>query len=306
MRWFRRPAGHGALILSAALASAVACDSEETGQNSSGLCNVGYDDFAGPFLLNWCVGCHSSSLPEGQRQEAALEINFDTLDGLRKNASKARLMVVEEAMPPVGGPSVHERELFARWIDCGMPGATEGFSPPPPTGKQVVPAPPTGTCAEPHLPLPASVLPRCQASTLDCVIQCGIDDEGYGGDVCRDACLAADTMPAAALASSPINCQSCTLAQLLACAETSCHDEMARFLCCAESCAGVESCTTARCSGDLTAFGLCVGYLSPECVDYVTGPISSCFAEGSRGGEGGSAGAGGAGGTRDTGGAGGG
>ena len=82
------------------------------------------------------------------------------------------------------------------------------------------------------------------------MIQCGLDNPDYGGDACRDACLAADTMPAATLAGVAVNCQSCTLTQLLACAETSCHDEMARFLCCAEGCAGVETCTAARCSGE--------------------------------------------------------
>ena len=75
MRWLRRPAAHWALLFCAGLASAVACDSEQTGQSASGLCSVGYEDFAGPFLLNWCVGCHSSALPEGQREVFVLANN---------------------------------------------------------------------------------------------------------------------------------------------------------------------------------------------------------------------------------------
>jgi hypothetical protein len=64
---------------------------------------------------------------------------------------------------------------------------------------------------------------------------------------------------------------------------------MARFLCCLEACGGGEGCDQ-TCSGELSAFGLCVYYSAPECVDTIDGPVGQCFAEG----DGPSGGAGGA------------
>jgi uncharacterized membrane protein len=152
-----------ALLAGFGPALAAACDGREpTGQDQSELsCSVGYEDFAGPFLLNWCVGCHSSALPEGQRQDAPVGVDFDTLDGLRTFSRLARIHVFEDrTMPPVGGPSPRERELFAQWIDCGMPAAGGSFAPPAPTGKPTLPA---SRC--PKRRCPAAKLRRSIASS---------------------------------------------------------------------------------------------------------------------------------------------
>ncbi|HEV8248062.1 MAG TPA: hypothetical protein VGP93_19945, partial [Polyangiaceae bacterium] len=280
----------------------VACsNADDTGQTSSSLsCEATYENFAGPFLLNWCVGCHSSSLPEGKRQMAPLGVNFDTLGGVRAHADLMRSRVVDlQSMPPVGGPSQADRELFGQWIDCGMPAQGEGFDPPPPPPMSMDAGTiASGTCAEPRAPLSTSLLPRCKAATLECIVQCGLTSDQYNLDACRNACLAADGTPAASASGFAVDCPTCTLLQLLACADTGgCHEETAAFICCIEACGGSDTCASTQCSGELSAFGLCVYYSAPDCVDYDKGPMNACFATSDGdGGNGGASGAGGAGG----------
>lgn len=275
-------------LIVAALLAASCGDTTSSGAEApvvsggADACAVSYENFAGAFLLNWCVGCHSSSLAVGERQLAPPGADFDTLAGVRLLSSDMRDRVyVQRNMPPLGGPSDEERQLFADWVDCGMPSTSGGFTPPPPSGLMDMTPPPTGTCAQPRMFVPQDVLPRCEAATLDCVVRCGIDNPEYDQEACRNGCLAADTTPADTSLGQPINCANCTLGQLLACADQGgCHDETAAFLCCLEECGGGEQCQT-ECSGQLQAFGLCVYYTAPECVDYVAGPIGQCFAAGS-------------------------
>jgi hypothetical protein len=239
---------------------------------------VSYEDFAGPFLLNWCVGCHSSSLDEAHRKMAPLGMDFDTLEGVRAHADRIKVRVAElKNMPPLGGPSDEDRALLAEWIDCDLPSTGGGFAPPAPTTGPPMLTPPTGTCANPRMPVPEALLPRCTAETHACVLQCANSPE-YDQEACRNACLAADTVPADNSLGVPINCANCTLGQLLACADSGgCHNETASFMCCIEGCGGGDACT-ASCNGELQAFGLCVYYTAPQCVDYVDGPPGQCFA----------------------------
>ncbi len=275
------------------LAAAVACNGDDTATTSDPLsCEVGYEDFAGPFLLNWCVGCHSSSLAKGERQKAPETVNFDTLEGVRAHADKIRAMAVDsDLMPPVGGPSAKDRELLGKWLDCGMPAKTDGFTPPAPSTLPDAGPAPTGTCAEPRAPLPEAMLPRCKASTLDCVVQCGLTETEYTLEDCRNACLAADGTPAGYYYSFPVDCPTCTYLQLIACADAGgCHDETAAFMCCLEGCGSDQACQASQCSGELQAFGLCVYYSAPECIEYTSGPINACFAESDPAGAGGAPG----------------
>ncbi len=241
---------------------------------------VSYEDFAGPFLLNWCVGCHSSSLDEAHRKMAPLDMNFDTLAGVRAHADRIKVRVSElKNMPPLGGPSDADRAMLAEWIDCDLPSTGGGFAPPAPTTGPPMTVPPTGTCANPRMFVPDTLLPRCTAETHSCVLQCASSPE-YDQEACRNACLAADPTPIDPSLGLPINCANCTLAQVLACADTEgCHDETAAFMCCLEGCGGGDACT-ASCNGELQAFGLCVYYTAPQCVDYVAGAPSECFAAG--------------------------
>ena len=109
---------------------------------------------------------------------------------------------------------------------------------------------------------------------------CSTSADDYDGEACRNACLAADTTPALVIGGFPVNCAACSLLQLLGCADGGgCHAETADFMCCVEDCGGGDACTSGPCAGELQAFGLCTYYTAPECLDFVDGPISACFAE---------------------------
>jgi hypothetical protein len=248
-------------------------------EQQDATCQVSYENFAGPFLLNWCVGCHSSALPADARQGAPVDLDFDSLDGIRSNLDRVRRVVVDAPrMPPLGGPSAEDRGRFGTWLDCGAPSSGAGFDPPPPPPAPTVEPPPTGMCAEERQPLPAAALPRCEKKTLDCVLGCGGETAENDPEPCRDACIAADAMPPPAGAEA-LNCQACTLAQLLACLDVEgCHAETSAFICCVTGCAGDQTCVDRECSGELQAFGLCAYFLAPECVDFTGGYVGACFA----------------------------
>jgi hypothetical protein len=259
----------------------VACSSdagEETLRDCPPESSLDYQNFGGPFFLSWCTGCHNSALGEGERQDAPIHVNFDSLDEIRGNsAAILERAVHQRLMPPAGGPSETHRELLGEWLRCGAPGHVATLDAAP-TVDDPTPAP-SGQCAQPRQPLPSSVLPRCSAATYDCVAACaGTEDT----DACTDACLAADTTPPADYYGYPVDCATCTTLQLLACGERrGCHEPMAEALCCSdrECPAGSPGdCSDTKCAAELRAFGLCLGYAADECVSFAGAELGSCFA----------------------------
>jgi uncharacterized membrane protein len=97
-------------------------DGEPVTQDACDQSYTRYDNVAAPFVINWCRGCHSSSVPKAMRQEAPLDVNFDTEEEVRNWAERieARATSASPTMPPVGGPTVEERGLLREWIECGM------------------------------------------------------------------------------------------------------------------------------------------------------------------------------------------
>lgn len=83
---------------------------------------LGYDNFGAPFMTNWCRGCHSSDVPQGMRQKAPIDVNFDTAADITAHRDRIRIRATGDTptMPPAGGPTAEERELLAEWIACGM------------------------------------------------------------------------------------------------------------------------------------------------------------------------------------------
>ncbi len=81
-----------------------------------------YETFGAAFSASWCRGCHSSAIPDGERQHAPLGVDFDTEADLRTWQDRIRVRATGDAptMPPVGGPSAAEREALGEWIGCGM------------------------------------------------------------------------------------------------------------------------------------------------------------------------------------------
>lgn len=117
-----------ALILVLATAcgtDSVTRDRGDTPPTDPSVCEdsyVTYNTFGAAFTASWCRGCHSSSIPEGERQDAPLGVDFDTEADLRtwQDRIRVRATGATPTMPPVGGPSDAERQLLVEWIDCGM------------------------------------------------------------------------------------------------------------------------------------------------------------------------------------------
>lgn len=82
-----------------------------------------FENFGGPFISSYCSGCHAKDLPEGMRQDAPLDVDFDTLDATRAWAKRiwARAGDHNVTMPPIGGPEDDEREMLGEWLACGAP-----------------------------------------------------------------------------------------------------------------------------------------------------------------------------------------
>ena len=124
--------------------------------------------------------------------------------------------------------------------------------------------------------LPDSLLPRCEASTRDCVMECPAE----GGDDCRDACWAADPTPRSGPPES-YGCNDCIFRQVIGCIDRGpCHAEVAAFLCCiVEDCAtGGDTCIDERCNDEAQAMFGCGIAETPECIDVVGGEAGRCYA----------------------------
>jgi len=81
-----------------------------------------YSNFGAPFIANWCRACHSAELPPDMRQQAPIDVNFDTLDDIRAWSRPIALTAGDgTSMPPAGGPSADERQMLVAWLRCGAP-----------------------------------------------------------------------------------------------------------------------------------------------------------------------------------------
>ncbi len=124
-------AGPTSFTADATAADTTASDGEPSAIIEGRLCPTDnpttYDNTGGPFLLTWCVGCHSAQLPKGQRAGAPLSIDFDTPAGIEKHLKRifARSADNNVTMPPTDAISAAERRLMGDWIACGAPGLSE-------------------------------------------------------------------------------------------------------------------------------------------------------------------------------------
>ncbi len=93
-----------------------------------------FRSFGAGFLRTWCTGCHSSTLPERDRQDAPTDVNFDTHAFYLPHARDVYARVVLEAhalaadpkastspMPPAGLVPEAELRRVSQWIACGSP-----------------------------------------------------------------------------------------------------------------------------------------------------------------------------------------
>jgi hypothetical protein len=86
-----------------------------------------WENFGQPFLLTWCVPCHSPYLSgEGDpnaRQDAPIGSDFDTYAHYMDWDADiyGRAAADNTSMPPAGGPSSEDRAMLAEWIACSSP-----------------------------------------------------------------------------------------------------------------------------------------------------------------------------------------
>jgi hypothetical protein len=78
-----------------------------------------YENFGEPYLLTWCVSCHSSWVAEADRQDAPDGVDFDTYGGFAPYADTAAHLSMIQEMPPAGGPTADDRARFTEWVACG-------------------------------------------------------------------------------------------------------------------------------------------------------------------------------------------
>ena len=85
-----------------------------------------WENTGAPFLYSNCTGCHSSELPDGQRQNAPVGVDFDGYFNTRMWATRIfyRANSDVSGMPPSVSlpPEVRpNRDDLADWLACGAP-----------------------------------------------------------------------------------------------------------------------------------------------------------------------------------------
>lgn len=123
------------------------------------------------------------------------------------------------------------------------------------------------TCTpRPIAAIPPAQLPRCEAATLQCLIDCGADA------ACQGGCLAADATPAA----EGIDCQICISSQQISCGVSmGCDDEYGIVDCCIQDnmCAD-QACIDTNCGAQQTGLQTCLQGVGAACMP----AVQSCFA----------------------------
>jgi uncharacterized membrane protein len=87
-------------------------------------------DFGRAFLESYCLSCHSASVTGPARGGAPEEVNFDSLEEVRRQAETidthcaAGPSASNSAMPPSSSPhqpTQEERLKLGQWLACGAP-----------------------------------------------------------------------------------------------------------------------------------------------------------------------------------------
>jgi uncharacterized membrane protein len=87
-------------------------------------CDYTYDTFGKAFMEKHCTKCHDSKKTSAlSRMGAPKDDNFDTVEGIQKEAQEIVEQVVEKMkMPPgFGKPTETDREKLKSWIQCEYP-----------------------------------------------------------------------------------------------------------------------------------------------------------------------------------------
>jgi len=105
--------------------SAVLSQLSESLQSDTDPCEdspLTWESFGASYVWTWCTPCHSSVLVGEERQEAPLDVDFDTYEDVVDWAARIEARSGPGGdMPPAGGPDEAERELLVEWVSCGLP-----------------------------------------------------------------------------------------------------------------------------------------------------------------------------------------
>ncbi len=82
-----------------------------------------WESFGGPFLRNWCTGCHSADVAGAARYGAPAGVDFDTPAAARAWRERIWLRAGDgnATMPPADGVDLADRARLAEWLACGAP-----------------------------------------------------------------------------------------------------------------------------------------------------------------------------------------
>lgn len=87
-----------------------------------------YENFAAPFMTEYCVECHDSAKRGADRKGAPSFHDFDTYFGIRAvrdhidETTAAGPAAINDGMPNTDKkPTLDERYLLGEWIACDLP-----------------------------------------------------------------------------------------------------------------------------------------------------------------------------------------
>lgn len=112
------------ILLAALVAGAVGCAGPEPPGVPGVDCAIAtVPSFEDLLILRLCRHCHSSSLEDGERKRAPVEVNFDTYEATRASIDDAQETVFFGTMPPDGADAISEelKTALYTWAQCGMP-----------------------------------------------------------------------------------------------------------------------------------------------------------------------------------------
>lgn len=109
-------------LVAVAAVTAWACGEERGGPPEIQCSTADVPSYAEMTVWQTCNQCHSTALPEGQRDDAPMGVDFDDYATAAHYAREAQEWVYFDLMPPGDmGVPVEEKQSLYVWAQCGTP-----------------------------------------------------------------------------------------------------------------------------------------------------------------------------------------